>query len=206
MALDRLGHWEKIYGGRKADEVSWHQDNPALSLELIRESRAPKNGSLIDVGGGASRLVDFLLETTSFRASVLDISPRALAHARERLGPRSRGVDWIEADITTFVPVEKYDVWHDRAAFHFLTEESDRRKYVDRVIQSLKPGGALILAAFASDGPEKCSGLPVRRYDAHLVMETFGREFALLREAAESHLTPWNAVQKFGYFLLKRVG
>ena len=204
MALDRRGHWEKIYGDRKPDEVSWHQEIPALSLELIRRSGMPAGGSLIDVGGGASRLVERLLEATSVRVSVLDISPRALAHARERLGARARDVKWIEADITTFAPVETYDVWHDRAVFHFLTEESDRRKYVDCVGRALKPGGALILSAFAPDGPEKCSGLPVRRYDADLVRETFENGFDLLEERTESHRTPWNSEQSFAYFMLQR--
>jgi SAM-dependent methyltransferase len=120
------------------------------------------------------------------------------------LGSRAKKVIWIEADITTFIPVETYDVWHDRAVFHFLTEKSDRNEYVDRVRRSLKPGGALILSAFAPDGPETCSGLPVRRYDANLVREAFGSAFELLRETAESHLTPWNTEQKFGYFLFRR--
>lgn len=202
--LDRRAHWEKIYGDRKPDEVSWHQESPALSLELISQARVPKSGSVIDVGGGASRFVDSLLDQGFERVSVLDISARALAHARERLGARSVKVNWIEADVTAFAPVEAYDLWHDRAVFHFLTEEADRQKYVDRIRGALKPGGALILAAFAPDGPEKCSGLPVRRYDSNLLSESFGDEFELLRESAETHLTPWKTEQRFGYFLFQR--
>jgi trans-aconitate methyltransferase len=204
MTLDRRGHWEKIYGDRKADEVSWYQETPALSLELIRRSGVLKNGSLIDVGGGASRLVDSLLADGFARVSVLDISSRALAHAQERLGERAKNVNWIEADVTSFAPSQAYDLWHDRAVFHFLTEEIDRKKYVDGVRMALKPGGALLLAAFAPDGPETCSGLPVRRYDANLVREAFGAEFQLLRETMETHRTPWNTEQKFGYFVFKR--
>ena len=204
MTFDLRGHWEKIYGDRNADEVSWFQERPALSLELIRQARIPKNGSVIDVGGGASRLVDSLKEAGFENISVLDISVRGLAQAQVRLGPRAGSVNWIEADVTAFVPAEVYDLWHDRAVFHFLTEESDRKKYVDCVRKALKPGGAVILAAFAPDGPETCSGLPVRRYDAKLVCEAFGAEFELLRESTENHRTPWNTEQKFGYFILKR--
>jgi SAM-dependent methyltransferase len=204
MALDRRAHWEKIYGERKPDEVSWFQEKPGLSLELIRLAKIPKNGRVIDVGGGASRLVDALLGEGFERVSVLDISARALALARERLGARSENANWIEADVTAYSPVETYDLWHDRAVFHFLTEEADRKKYVDCVRGALKPGGALVLGAFAPDGPEGCSGLPVRRYDATLMKESFGKDFELLRESAEAHLTPWKTEQKFGFFLFKR--
>jgi SAM-dependent methyltransferase len=204
MTLDRRVHWEKIYGERKADELSWFQETPALSLELIRRANIPKDGRVIDVGGGASRLVDCLLDSGFARVSVLDITPRALAHAQERLGARAEQVHWIEADVASFVPSETFDLWHDRAVFHFLTDASDRKKYVDCVRKALNPGGALILAAFAADGPEKCSGLPVRRYDSHLIREAFGGEFDLLHEATENHRTPWNSEQKFAYFLLRR--
>ena len=204
MTLDRRVRWEKIYCERTADEVSWFQGSPALSLELIRQAKVPQGGTLIDVGGGASRLVDSILDEDLARVSVLDISPRALAHARDRLGARAEQVHWIEADITAFLPAEPYDVWHDRAVLHFLTDESDRKKYVECLRKALKPGGAFILAAFAPDGPETCSGLPVRRYDSSLVREAFGDEFELVRETAETHMTPWTAEQKFAYFLLKR--
>ena len=204
MTSDRRDHWENIYGARHPGEVSWHQETPALSLELIRRSGVSEGGRMIDVGGGASRLADSLVAAGYTQVSVLDISPRALAHARERMGARAKQVNWIEADITSFVPVETYDVWHDRAVFHFLTEESDRQKYADCALRSLKPGGALILAVFAPDAPETCSGLPVRRYDASLVRDAFGDAFELVREAAETHATPWKTEQKFGYFLFKK--
>jgi SAM-dependent methyltransferase len=204
MTFDRRGHWERIYGDRKPDEVSWFQETPQLSLELIRQSGIPKSGSLIDVGGGASRLVDHLLDLDFARISVLDISPRALNHARERLGARAKQVNWIEADITTYVSAETYDLWHDRAVFHFLAEESDREKYVDCVMRSLKRGGTLILSSFAPDGPATCSGLTVRRYDANLVRNELGSEFELMSEIGESHVTPWKTVQKFAHFLFNR--
>jgi SAM-dependent methyltransferase len=204
VTLDRRVHWERIYAERKPDEVSWFQEVPRLSLELIRASGVPKDAALLDVGGGASRLVDFLLEEGCSRISVLDIAGRALDHSRERLGERAKLVNWIEADITTFSSRETYDLWHDRAVFHFLTEESDRRKYVACVRGALKPGGALILAAFAPDGPSTCSGLPVRRCDAGLLQSTLGEGFELLQEASEVHRTPWSTEQKFGFFLFKK--
>jgi ubiquinone/menaquinone biosynthesis C-methylase UbiE len=200
---ERRLHWEKIHGDRKPDEVSWHQENPSLSLDLIRKAGIPKDGSVIDVGGGASRLADALLDEGFARVSVLDISARSLARAKERLGARASKVVWIETDLTAFVPKEAYDLWHDRAVFHFLTEEDDRRKYVDLVRRTLKAGGALVLAAFALDGPETCSGLPVRRYDAGLVRAAFGSGFVLVDEAAEAHVTPRGVEQRFRYFLLR---
>jgi SAM-dependent methyltransferase len=204
MPFDRRGHWEKIYGDRKPEEVSWFQESPALSLELIRQTKVPESGSLIDVGGGPSRLVDHLLDSGFSRISVMDISRRALVHAQERLGARAKRVNWIEADITSFIPGETYDVWHDRAVFHFLTEESDRKKYADCVGRALKSGAALILATFALDGPESCSGMPVRRYDANLLRKEFETDFELLQEAAETHATPWKTDQKFNYFRFNR--
>ena len=202
--FDRRSYWETIYGERKPEDVSWFQETPAVSLELIRGAAPSKAARVLDVGGGASRLADFLLEDGFTGLSVLDISGRALAHSQERLGARAKKISWIESDIAAFVPPAPYDVWHDRAVFHFLTEKADRDAYLAVLRRSLKPGGAVILAAFAPDGPEKCSGLPVRRYDAALVRETFGPDFKLILETAETHITPWNAEQRFSYFLLKR--
>ena len=202
--LDRKKHWEKIYGEKKPDEVSWYQAHPQRSLELIRQAGVAKDGRVIDVGGGASRLVDLLLDEGFRHVSVLDISAGALRYAQERLGSRKKDVTWIESDVTESPLEGIYDLWHDRAVFHFLTEEGDRSKYLDGVRKALKSGGHLILAAFALDGPEKCSGLPVRRYDAALLRETLGADFDLLREIPESHKTPWETEQKFNYFLLKR--
>ena len=201
---ERKKHWEKVYAGSKPDEVSWYQDQPGKSLALIQQAAVPKDGELIDVGGGASRLVDRLLESGFKNLSVLDISANGLNYAKGRLGARAADVKWIEADVTAFSTDQTYDLWHDRAVFHFLTEERDRGNYIASVRKALKPGGSLILAAFAPDGPEKCSGLPVRRYDAGLVRETFGSGFEILHESMEAHKTPWDTEQKFTYFLLKR--
>ncbi len=163
-----------------------------------------KDASVIDVGGGTSVLVDLLLEAGFKQVSVLDISENALKYAKRRLGPLAGKVHWIETDATTFVSEEKYDVWHDRAVFHFLTEKADRERYVSRVRDSLKKGGSLILAAFAKDGPDKCSNLNVRQYDSALVKEEFGEGFELAQELTEVHRTPWGKDQKFNYFLLKK--
>jgi trans-aconitate methyltransferase len=201
---DRRRHWEAVYGERKPEETSWFQESPSLSLELIRGAASSKDARIVDVGGGASRLTDSLVDAGFTALTVLDISGRALAYSQERLGARAKEAAWIESDVTGFSPSAPYDVWHDRAVFHFLTEKADRDAYLEVLGRSLKPGGAVILAAFAPDGPEKCSGLPVRRYDAGMIRETFGDGFELVREESETHLTPWKTEQRFGYFLLMR--
>jgi SAM-dependent methyltransferase len=200
----RKEHWEKIYGERKPDEVSWFQSEPVKSLELIRHSGASREAAIIDVGGRASVLVDRLLELGYKDLSVLDISAAALAYAKKRLDEKARLVHWFEADITKFETGRLFDVWHDRAVFHFLTDALDRAKYVALLREAIRPGGHLILVAFAPDGPEKCSGLTVCGYDAELITAELGPEFQLMREDAEDHRTPWDKEQKFRYFLFER--
>ena len=202
--FDAKAHWEKIYQEKRPEEVSWFQQDPAKSLELIHYAGIPKTGSLIDVGGGASRLVDKLLEEGYQNLSVLDISAQALDYAKQRLGPKAGLVHWIVADATNWTPDREYDLWHDRAVFHFLTEKAGRDGYTARVKSALRPGGSLILAAFAKDGPDKCSGLPVRQYDSRMVREEFGEGVEFVQESSETHRTPWGKEQKFGFFLLKR--
>ncbi len=204
--FDRKTHWEKIYGEKKPNEVSWYQENPQKSLDLITSTDVSKEEPVIDVGGGASLLVDMLLEQGFQNVTVLDISEKALQYAQQRLGELEGKVKWLVSDITEFESTEKFGLWHDRAVFHFLTEKIDREKYVARVRRSLKKGGYLILSAFAKDGPDKCSNLNVRQYDAALVREEFGEGFDLLQETSEIHQTPWGKDQKFEYFLLKRKG
>jgi SAM-dependent methyltransferase len=201
---ERKEHWEKIHATKKPNEVSWYQQKPEKSLKLILESAESKESAIIDVGGGASTLADRLLELGYKRISVLDISEKALQCSKKRLGPAAEKVNWIEGDVTEFVLDGRFDLWHDRAVFHFLIEKSDRAKYIDRVKQSLKKDGFLILATFAMDGPDQCSGLPVRRYDTGLVLEEFGSGFDLVRELSENHITPWGKEQNFKYFLLKK--
>jgi trans-aconitate methyltransferase len=203
--FQRKSHWEKIYGERKPDEVSWFQAEPKKSLEFISLSGASKDTPIIDVGGGASILVDRLLAQGYSDLTVLDISAAALAYDRERLGSEAAKIKWIESDIIDFKPERKYGLWHDRAVFHFLTDKADRERYGKLLHQALAIGGHLVLASFAPDGPEKCSGLAVCRYDASNISEELGPDFTLIREESESHRTPWDKEQKFRYFLLQRL-
>ncbi|NPU65993.1 class I SAM-dependent methyltransferase [Bradyrhizobium sp. 83012] len=196
---DRTAHWQTVYTTKTETEVSWHQDEPATSLRLIREAGAGPSSRIIDVGGGASRLVDALLTAGYGALTVLDISEAALAAARARLGAPAATVGWIAADVRRWRPQASYDVWHDRAAFHFLTDAVDREAYVARLRSAVVPGGAVIIGTFALDGPEKCSGLPVVRYDAQSLAGTLGTGFVLQDNCTEAHRTPWGSVQKFQF-------
>ncbi|MGJ4930343.1 class I SAM-dependent methyltransferase [Bradyrhizobium sp. HKCCYLS2038] len=196
---DRAAHWQTVYATKAETEVSWYQNEPATSLRLIRESGAGPSSRIIDIGGGASRLVDALLVAGYRALTVLDISEAALAAARHRLGAAATAVDWIAADVTSWMPHANYDVWHDRAAFHFLTEANDRAAYVARLSSAVAPGGVVIIGTFAPDGPEKCSGLPVVRYDAAALAATFGDAFVLEDSCTEAHRTPWGSVQQFQF-------
>lgn len=193
-------HWEQVYSTRPADQVSWYQMHAARSLRLICETGVPLGASIIDVGGGASTLVDDLLQAGYQALTVLDLSGVALAAAQARVGSSARRVRWIEADITdAALPADAYDVWHDRAVFHFLTSAQDRRDYVAAAVRSVKPAGHVIVATFADDGPTQCSGLPVRRYSAAGLQAEFGAPFVLLRHEREEHQTPSGNMQKFVY-------
>lgn len=193
-------HWESVYETKPADAVSWFQTHAEQSLRLIRATGVALSGAIIDVGGGASTLVDDLLLAGWSKLTVLDLSAAALAAAKKRLGPRAAKVHWLEADVTTAdLPRHAYDVWHDRAVFHFLTERADRQAYVDAVLRSVKPGGHVIVATFAEDGPTQCSGLPVKRYSADELHAEFGAPFSLLAHEKEEHHTPFGTVQKFVY-------
>lgn len=192
--------WELVYATRPANAVSWFQAHADYSLRFIGATGVPHDASIIDVGGGASTLVDDLLEGGYTNLSVLDISALALAAARERLGARAQTIRWIEADITsTELPRHNIDVWHDRAVFHFLTQPEDRMTYVSEVLHAVKAGGHLIIATFAEDGPVQCSGLPVVRYSPEELHAEFGEAFSLLRCERESHVTPSGVVQHFVY-------
>jgi SAM-dependent methyltransferase len=189
-----------VYQTRATDDVSWYQRRPDLSIELIVASGVGKDAGIIDVGGGASTLVDCLLDAGYTRLAVLDCSGVALAHTRSRLGDRGGAVEWIEADVTTFAPRRRFGLWHDRAVFHFLTDAGDRRAYVETLRKTLLPGGAVVIATFAMDGPPKCSGLDVVRYDESTIRGEFGTEFELEEVRSEVHLTPWQSGQRFAYF------
>jgi 2-polyprenyl-3-methyl-5-hydroxy-6-metoxy-1,4-benzoquinol methylase len=202
---ERQSHWENVYTTKAENEVSWFEKSPAVSLELIRATGEAKDASLIDVGGGASRLVDALLQDGYSAVTVLDLSERAIATAKARLGDRAASVAWITADVTAWKPTTTFDVWHDRAAFHFLTESAERSAYVARVSQALRVGGHLIIGTFALDGPEQCSGLPVRRYDAASLGEALGPAFALVETQPHEHRTPMGRVQRFQFSRFRRI-
>jgi len=193
-------HWEKVYQTKQPDAVSWFQEHATRSLELIRSVGTSLNANVIDVGGGASTLVDDLIRNGFKNVSVLDLSASALEVARKRLGAEGDKVTWIAGDIRTVnLPDHAYDIWHDRAVFHFLTDPADRAAYVQQVMRSVKPGGHVIVATFAPDGPEQCSGLPVARYAPVELHQEFGPSFELLEHMSEEHKTPWGSVQHFVY-------
>lgn len=201
---DRQTHWENIYSTKAETEVSWYQDAPQLSLRLIQEAAPGNTARVIDVGGGASTLVDCLLELGYPSPTVLDLSPAALDQAKARLGAKARKVHWRTADITAVKTLGQFDVWHDRAVFHFLLSERERNAYVSLAARSLATGKHLLLATFAPDGPEQCSGLPVCRYDAASLERVVQPYFRLVRTVQETHITPWGSSQSFLYGLFRR--
>jgi len=200
----RQAHWEGVYTKKGEKEVSWFQENPAPSLELIAQVGATHASAIIDIGGGASRLVDNLIDRGFEDVTVLDLSEAALEAARARMGHRAAQVHWIVADATVWEPVKAYDLWHDRAAFHFLTGDPERAAYVARLERALKVGGYAIIATFALDGPERCSGLPVVRYDPVGLGQTLGRAFQLVDTRQHAHATPWGSDQSFQFSVFRR--
>jgi SAM-dependent methyltransferase len=200
----RQAHWQNVYAKKGENEVSWFQENPAPSLELIAQVGATSASAIIDIGGGASRLVDKLVERGFKDITVLDLSEAALEAAKGRLGGRAAQVHWIVADATVWEPQKAYDIWHDRAAFHFLTEDRDRAAYVARLEGALEVGGYAVIATFALDGPERCSGLPVVRYDPVSLGQTLGRAFQLVDTRRHAHATPWGSNQSFQFSVFRR--
>lgn len=196
---DRQAYWQNVYQTKSEDKVSWFEESPAISLELIMAAGTGKDAAIIDVGGGASRLVDALVGLGYRNVSVLDLSEAALNIAKVRMGDHAQEVDWIVADVTSWEPTAKFDVWHDRAAFHFLTEEHDRAAYVDLLKQVLRPGGTVIIGSFSLEGPEKCSGLLVQRYDPISLGEVLGPTFRLVEARDQQHHTPGGLVQEFQF-------
>jgi SAM-dependent methyltransferase len=199
-------HWENVYTSKAPEAVGWFQPRAEVSLDLINATGVGKDAGIIDVGGGASTLVDDLLLGGYTDLTVLDLSAAALSAARKRLGEKERWVRWIEADITEVeLPRNRYDVWHDRAVFHFLTTPEQRAAYVRTVFDAVKPGGHVIIATFAEDGPLQCSGLPVVRYSPGQLHNEFGDAFTLLDHRKEAHHTPFGAVQQFTYCYCRRI-
>lgn len=198
--MDRKQHWEQVYATKAPDSVSWFQEHAKHSLRIIQNTGLDKQAAIIDIGGGASTLVDDLLAEGYTDLTVLDLSATALAVARQRLGKSADSVHWLEGDITRIeLPIHRFDIWHDRAVFHFLTDPADRRAYVEQVMRTVRPGGHVIVATFAEDGPEKCSGLPAMRYRPESLHAEFGDTFLLAGHEKESHQTPFGTVQQFVY-------
>lgn len=203
--IERDDHWHKVYTEKQPHDVSWYQAAPEQSLQALDRFGADPSQSLIDIGGGASTLVDVLLERGWRDLTVLDIAAPALAAAQDRLGDKAAGVAWDVADITAWQPPRRYDIWHDRAVFHFLTQPQQRAAYVRALGDGLVAGGLAIIATFAPDGPEKCSGLAVERYDADKLSRTLGPGFSLEASWRAEHLTPWGTAQAFTWCVLRAV-
>lgn len=200
-------HWENVYSTKATNAVSWFQEHPEESYRLILQTGVPLTASIIDVGGGTSTLVDDLMANGYKDITVLDISAAALTAAKNRLGKWNERVHWLEANITEIVlPIDAYDVWHDRAVFHFLSTVEDRQAYVRAVQRTVKPGGHIIIATFAEDGPFQCSGLPVVRYGAKDLHAEFGESFELVHHEKEAHQTPLGTIQQFVYCYCRKIG
>lgn len=201
--IDRKAHWQNVYNSKGENEVSWFQESPAPSLDLLALIGASKDSAILDIGGGASRLVDALVRKGYKDLTVLDLSEAAFGVVKQRLGEAAGRVHWIACDVTAWEPARLYDVWHDRAAFHFLTDNNERSAYVERLRRALRSGGHAIIGTFAPDGPEMCSGLPVARYDAESLSAIFGRAFALVDTRRHQHVTPWQATQQFQFSVFR---
>ncbi|MGE0548865.1 MAG: class I SAM-dependent methyltransferase [Kofleriaceae bacterium] len=202
--MDAKGHWERVYRTKRPDEVSWYQPHLDVSLDLIKKTVHDLDARIVDVGGGEATLVDDLLAAGYRRVDVLDLSETALEVARQRLGDCRGTVGWLRGDVTSY-PFEAhaYDLWHDRAVFHFLVEPAQREAYVRQALRAVKPGGHVIVATFGPEGPVQCSGLDVVRYDANTLHDQFGAEFQLVDHQLEKHTTPMGSVQQFVYCLCR---
>ncbi len=204
-SMQSKDHWEKVYSTKSANAVSWFQEHAGLSSELIRKANLPLTASIIDVGGGASTLVDDLVETGYEDITVLDLSAAALETAKSRLGDKGRNLHWLEENITEITLAKQaYDLWHDRAVFHFLIKPQDRKAYAKAARLAVKPGGYMIVATFAEDGPAQCSGLPVVRYGVDSLQAEFKESFTLVESAKETHHTPFGTTQSFIYCRFKK--
>lgn len=203
---ERKEHWENVYLNKSPTLVSWYQEEPTLSLLLIAGAALQLDAPIIDVGGGASTLVDKLCDEGYTNISVLDVSANALANVRNRLADRACAVQWFEEDVTCFKPPQRFALWHDRAVFHFLTNKADRQKYIDVLGQSLEPGGCVIIMTFAIDGPSKCSGLDVVQYDEEKMTAELGPGFEPAETGHQIHITPAGDQQEFAYFRFRAVG
>ncbi len=205
MTDTRADHWENVYTTKPDDSVSWFEQSPAFSLELI-DATGDRKASVIDIGGGASRLVDALVARGSTHVAVVDLSARALRIAKARLGAKAGVVEWIVGDVTTWKPARQYGIWHDRAAFHFLNAPQEQAAYAKTLHAAVESGGFAIIGTFALGGPEKCSGLPVTQHDAASIARILGPDFRLVDQRRYDHVTPGGTVQKFQFSTFQMIG
>lgn len=195
--FNRHLHWENIYRTKQPNEVGWFQSSPLTSLEFLKEFNIPVSAKIIDIGGGDSLLVDHLLNLGYKDITVLDISETAIERAKKRLGEDAGKVKWIVSDITNFHPEEMYDFWHDRAAFHFLTDENEIATYIETVANNLNPNGVLVIGTFSEKGPEKCSGIPIKQYSELTLAERLKNYFTKIKCIYVDHVTPFDTIQQF---------
>lgn len=203
--FDRKKHWESIYQTKELKDVSWYQPTPQTSLNFFKELNVPTTAKVIDVGGGDSFLVDHLLELGYQDITVLDISTAAIIRAKQRLGEKAEKIKWIVADITTFKPTEKYDFWHDRAAFHFFTDENEIANYITTAYQSLTPMGILVIGTFSEKGPKQCSGIEIKQYSEKTMSNRLKKFFEKIKCITVDHITPSGAVQNFIFCSFRKV-
>ncbi len=201
----RKEHWEKIYKNKNADELSWYQSTPVDSLYFLKKFDLPKNAKIIDIGGGDSYFVDYLLELGFTNITVLDISQRAIERAKKRLGSNRNKVKWVVSDVTEFKSSEKFDLWHDRAAFHFLTDKKDIETYINTVKLNVKQGAYLVIGTFSENGPSKCSGIDIKRYSEQTMNELLKAFFKKIKCITVDHKTPFNTIQNFIFCSFKRL-
>ena len=203
--LDRKKHWENIYQTKDLKDVSWYQPTPTTSLDFLKQFNIPTTAKIIDIGGGDSFLVDHLLDLGYTDLTVLDISAASLDRAKQRLGDRSTKVKWIVADAATFKPTEQYDFWHDRAAFHFLTQEQEITNYIDTIQKSIKPTGVLVIGTFSEQGPKKCSGIEIKQYSETTMTDRLKKFFEKVKCITVDHQTPFDTIQNFIFCSFKKL-
>jgi SAM-dependent methyltransferase len=203
--MDRANHWNRVFTTKTEDQVSWFETVPSVSLRLLEAAGLTRDSRVVDIGGGDSHLVDHLVDRGVRHVAVLDVSSAALDRAHRRLRNAAAVPTWIEADVTGEWTLEPVDIWHDRAVFHFLTLAEDRDAYRTRLLRTLKPDGTAIIATFAADGPEHCSGLPVVRYSPESLVEALGPGFELIEAVPYVHTTPWGSTQSFQYSRMRRM-
>ena len=203
--FNRHQHWENIYRTKQTNEASWFQSTPVTSLGFLKELNIPITAKIIDIGGGDSLLVDHMLNLGYKDITVLDISETAIDKSKKRLGEYARQVKWIVADITTFHPAEKYDFWHDRATFHFLTQDSEVETYIETVERNLQPNGVLVIGTFSEQGPEKCSGIPIKQYSEKTMTERLKAFFLKIKCISVDHKTPFDTIQHFVFCSFRKL-